>query len=113
MSDCLFCNMASGAVPVNKVLENDQAFAIHDINPRAPHHLLIIPKRHIDDAREIEFSHTEVLGSIFALAREVARVEGVIESGYRLAFNVGDAAGMTIPHLHMHLLGGRKLGPEG
>ena len=113
MSDCLFCNMAAGEVPVTKVLENDQAFAIHDINPRAPHHLLLIPRQHINDAREIEFSHAELLAGMFALARDVARVEGVFESGFRLAFNVGDAAGMTIPHLHMHLLGGRKLGPEG
>jgi histidine triad (HIT) family protein len=113
MNDCLFCNMASGALAVDKVLENDQAFSIRDINPRAPHHLLVIPRQHIADAREIEFSHAELLAGVFALARDVARVEGVIESGYRLAFNVGDAAGMTIPHLHMHLLGGRKLGPEG
>jgi histidine triad (HIT) family protein len=113
MSDCLFCNMASGQMAVDKVLENDQAFAIRDINPRAPHHLLIIPRTHIADAREIEFSHAEVLGSLFALARDAARVEGVYESGYRLAFNVGDHAGMTIHHLHMHLLGGRPLGPEG
>lgn len=113
MTDCLFCNMASGEMAIDKVLENDQAFAIRDINPRAPHHLLIITKIHIADARGIEFSHADVLGSVFALARDVARIEGVFESGYRLAFNVGDAAGMTIPHLHMHLLGGRKLGPEG
>jgi len=105
--------MASGEMAIDKVLENDQAFAIRDINPRAPHHLLIITKTHIADARGIEFSHADVLGSVFALARDVARIEGVFESGYRLAFNVGDAAGMTIPHLHMHLLGGRKLGPEG
>lgn len=113
MSDCLFCNMAAGEVPVDRVMENEQAFAIHDINPRAPHHLLIIPKQHIGDAREIETSHAELLAGMFALSRDVARVEGVFESGYRLALNVGEAAGMTISHLHLHLLGGRKLGPEG
>jgi histidine triad (HIT) family protein len=113
MDGCLFCDMANGKIPVSRVIESEQAFVIHDINPRAPHHLLIIPRQHIGDAREIEFSHAELLVGLFTLARDAARIEGVIESGYRLAFNVGDAAGMTIPHLHMHLLGGRRLGPEG
>lgn len=113
MTDCLFCNMSSGQIPVDRVIENEQVFVIHDINPRAPHHLLIIPRQHISDAREVEFSHAEVLAAMFTTARDAARIEGVIESGFRLAFNVGDDAGMTISHLHMHLLGGRKLGPEG
>lgn len=113
MSDCLFCSMAAGQVPVTIVAESDTAFVIHDINPRAPHHLLIIPRQHIADARDIEYSHAQLLAGLFTLARDAARIEGVFESGYRLVFNVGDAAGMTIPHLHMHMLGGRNLGPEG
>jgi len=113
MSDCLFCRMHRGEVPVTKVAENAHAFAIRDINPRAPIHCLIIPKTHIESAREIEWSHAETLAGMFILAKDVARVEGAWEPGYRLAFNVGDAAGMTIFHLHMHLLGGRRLGPEG
>ena len=111
--DCLFCKMASGAIPVPVLAENERAFAIRDINPRAPLHVLVIPREHIADARDIEVGHAETLAALFILASKVAREEGVLESGYRLAFNVGEAAGMTISHLHMHLLGKRQLGPEG
>jgi histidine triad (HIT) family protein len=113
VDDCLFCRMASGAIDVPKVAENDAAFAIRDINPRAPVHTLVIPRAHVADARELTAEHAATLGALFALSAEVGRIEGVAESGYRLAFNVGDAAGMTISHLHLHLVGGRKLGPEG
>ena len=113
MADCLFCNMASGAVPVERIAENDHAFAIRDINPRAPVHALVIPREHIADARAIEAGHAETLAGVFTLATEVGRAEGVHESGYRLSFNVGDDAGMTIHHLHLHLVGGRRLGHEG
>lgn len=105
--------MASGEIAVPRLAENDHAFAIRDINPRAPIHVLIIPKTHIPTAQSIAPEHAEVLAGMFALATEAARTEGVLDSGYRLAFNVGDAAGMTIWHLHLHLVGGRKLGPEG
>lgn len=111
--DCLFCKMASGDVPVPRVAENAEAFAIRDIHPRAPVHLLIIPKVHVADARELTSEHGALLGGLFALAAESGRLEGVEGTGYRLAFNVGEAAGMTISHLHLHLLGGRPLGPEG
>jgi histidine triad (HIT) family protein len=111
--DCLFCKMRDGEIPVTKVAEHGDAFAIRDINPRAPTHLLIIPNEHIPTAREINIENEDVLGDLFALAIDAARATGVYESGYRLAFNVGDDAGMTIHHLHLHLLGGRRLGPEG
>jgi histidine triad (HIT) family protein len=111
--DCLFCQMNQGVVPVEKVAENSHAFAIRDINPRAPIHDLIIPKAHIPTAKDLEWAHGDTLAGMFALARDVAQTEGVIESGYRLAFNIGDDAGMTIYHLHLHLVGGRRLGPEG
>ena len=112
-ADCLFCRMATGEVPVTPVCESEAAFAIRDINPRAPVHVLVIPRLHIADARELNGESGATLAAVFALAAETARLEGVHESGYRLAFNVGAAAGMTIPHLHLHLLGGRPLGPEG
>ena len=105
--------MAAGEIAVPRIAENDHAFAIRDINPRAPVHALIIPKQHVPTARDVEWTHGELMAGVFMLATEVARIEGVSQSGYRLAFNVGDAAGMTIPHLHLHLVGGRKLGPEG
>ncbi len=113
MVDCLFCRMSAGEIPVEKIAQNDHAFAIRDINPRAPVHALIIPRLHVPTAKDIGWTHGEMLAGLFSLATEVARVEGVYDAGYRLAFNVGDNAGMTIFHLHLHLLGGRKLGPEG
>ncbi|HEY5475712.1 MAG TPA: histidine triad nucleotide-binding protein [Tepidiformaceae bacterium] len=113
MSDCLFCKMAAGEIPVPQVAENEHAFAIRDISPRAPVHVLVIPKQHVAWAPDLGAAHGEMLAGMFGLATEVARVEGVTDSGYRLAFNVGENAGMTIFHLHMHLLGGRLLGPEG
>lgn len=112
-SDCLFCRMAMGEIPTPRIAENESAFAIRDISPRAPVHVLVIPKEHIVDAREIESGHEMILAAMMQLAREAARSEGVYESGYRLTFNVGRDAGMTVSHLHMHLLGGRTLGAEG
>ena len=113
MNDCLFCRMDRGEVPVEKIARNEHAFAVRDINPRAPIHDLIIPRMHVATARDFEWIHGEMLAGMFSLTKEVARLEGVFDGGYRLAFNVGDNAGMTISHLHLHLLGGRKLGPEG
>jgi len=111
--DCLFCKMASGAMAVDKLHDDELVFAIRDINPRAPVHLLIIPKQHVDDARVVDDAQGAALARMLAVGARLAKAEGVAESGYRLAFNVGDDAGMTIHHLHMHLVGGRPLGPEG
>ncbi len=112
-ADCLFCKMTQGEIPTERLIDDDQLFAIRDINPRAPVHVLLIPKQHLPSARAIEPSHGPLLGALFTRANEAARIEGVFEDGFRLAFNVGDAAGMTVHHLHLHLLGGRQLGPEG
>ena len=113
MTDCLFCKMAAGEISVEKVYEDDLVFAIRDIQPRAPVHMLVIPKRHIPHAQHIRPEHGETLARMFHAANEVARAEGIYERGYRTAFNVLDDAGMTIHHLHLHVVGGRKLGPEG
>jgi histidine triad (HIT) family protein len=113
MADCLFCNMAEGKFQVDKLYEDDLVFSIRDIHPRAPVHIMVIPKRHIASALELRDEDGALLGRLFAAATEVAREEGLDERGYRLAFNVGENAGMTIPHLHLHMLGGRRLGPEG
>lgn len=114
MSDgCLFCRMASGEMDVPKLHDDDAVFAIRDINPRAPVHLLIIPKQHIADAREVRDEHGAILGRMFAVAARLAEDEGLAKRGFRIAFNVGEDAGMTIPHLHMHVVGGRQLGAEG
>jgi histidine triad (HIT) family protein len=111
--DCLFCRMASGAIDVPKLLDNDDLFVIRDINPRAPVHLLVIPKRHIPTALDVAEADGPLLARLFAAAGEAGASAGLAESGCRIAFNVGRDAGMTVWHLHMHVLGGRPLGPEG
>jgi histidine triad (HIT) family protein len=110
---CLFCRMASGEMEVPKLHDDDLVFAIRDINPRAPVHVLIIPKQHVADARAVNDAHAGVLARMVDVSTRVAEAEGLSHRGYRLAFNVGEDAGMTIPHLHMHLVGGRHLGAEG
>ena len=113
MVDCLFCKMAQGTMQVDKLYEDDVVFSIRDIHPRAPVHVMVIPKQHIPTAMELTDEQGPLLGRLFAVAAQVARREGLDERGYRLAFNVGEDAGMTISHLHLHMLGGRPLGPEG
>jgi histidine triad (HIT) family protein len=111
--DCLFCDMASGAIDVPKLHDDDLVFAIRDINPRAPVHILVIPNRHIADAREVTDADGAVLARMVSVGRQLAEADGLLRRGYRLAFNVGEDAGMTIHHLHMHLIGGRHLAAEG
>lgn len=111
--NCLFCKMATGAIPIEKLHDDEHVFAIRDINPRAPIHVLIIPKEHIPDGRALTTVHGDILGRMFALSARLADADGLAQRGYRLAFNVGEDAGMTIPHLHLHLIGGRHLGAEG
>ncbi len=113
MVDCLFCDMAQCKMKVDKLYEDDLVFSIRDIHPRAPVHVMVIPKQHIPTAAELTDEHGPLLGRLFSAVAQVARREGLDERGYRLAFNVGEQAGMTIPHLHLHMLGGRPLGPEG
>lgn len=111
--DCLFCRMASGEMEVPKLHDDDLLFAIRDINPRAPIHMLVIPKQHIPDARHVGDEHAATLARMFAVSTQLAEREGVRDRGYRLAVNVGEDGGMTISHLHLHVLGGRHLGAEG
>ncbi|HSP55382.1 MAG TPA: HIT domain-containing protein [Dehalococcoidia bacterium] len=113
MADCLFCRMSEGEIPTDPLYSDDLVFVIRDIHPRAPVHLLIIPREHVPTAKDIKGEHGPLVTRMFTAATFVAKDERVSEAGYRLAFNVGEAAGMTIPHLHMHLLAGRTLGPEG
>jgi histidine triad (HIT) family protein len=104
--------MSQGLVPVDKVYEDDDVFAIKDINPRAPVHVMIIPRAHIPSAAQLSEDEGPLLNHIFATANRVAQSQNVDKSGYRLTFNVGNDGGQTIYHLHLHLLGGRELGPE-
>ena len=113
MEDCLFCKMGAGRLEVSKLHDDELVFSVRDINPRAPTHFMVIPKEHIPTVREVRGEHGPLLSRIFTTAARVAKDEGVSQSGYRLAFNIGDDAGMTVHHLHLHCLGGRRLGPEG
>jgi histidine triad (HIT) family protein len=113
MADCIFCMIVAGKIAADRLYEDDLVVAILDINPRAPVHFMVVPKEHIADARHIKGEHGPLITRMFTTATQVAKDEGVAESGYRLAFNVGPAAGMTVDHLHLHCLGGRQLGPEG
>jgi histidine triad (HIT) family protein len=110
MSDCLFCKIVAGEIPATTVLETDHSLAFRDLNPQAPTHVLVVPKEHVAHAGELTAAHGEGLGDLFQTAARVAAQEGVAAGGYRLVFNVGDDAGNTVPHLHLHLLGGRTLG---
>lgn len=104
MTDCIFCRIARGEIPTNKVAESEGAFAFRDTNPQAPTHVLVIPKTHVASLAE---APPEVLGALMHLAAEVARTEGVEGAGYRTVLNTGKAAGQTVHHLHAHVLGGR------
>ena len=112
VTDCLFCQMARRDFPVDKLYEDSLVFVIRDINPRAPIHAMVIPKEHIVSARELTLDHGPLLGQLFTTASRVADDFEIGERGYRLTFNVGEEGGQTIYHLHLHLLGGRRLGPE-
>lgn len=108
MSDCLFCRMIAGEVPTKKVYEDDRVFAFQDINPQAPTHILIVPKKHVRGLAEATAEDVELLGYCQLTAAKLAR-ERKIEDGYRTVLNVGRGAGQSVFHLHLHLIGGRAL----
>ena len=110
MSDCLFCRIVAGEVPSDKVHETEGTVAFRDISPAAPTHVLVVPRAHIVSAAAVEAEHGDLLAELLAAARAVARAEGVADSGYRLVFNVGEDALNSVPHLHLHVLGGRQMG---
>jgi histidine triad (HIT) family protein len=106
--NCLFCGIVAGKVPSTKVHEDDRVVAFRDIAPRAPTHILVIPRDHIASAAELTEADGPMLGGLFAVAAELARSEGIAEDGYRLVSNVGRWGGQSVDHLHFHLLGGRQ-----
>ena len=108
MPDCIFCRIIRGEAPAKKVYEDERAFVFEDINPQAPTHVLIIPKKHIVGLKEAQPEDAEIIGYLHLVAAQIARQRG-IEDGYRTVFNVGPRAGQSVFHLHLHLLGGRSL----
>ncbi|MFN0007634.1 MAG: histidine triad nucleotide-binding protein [Planctomycetota bacterium] len=110
MSDCIFCKIASGAIPASLVASNERLVAFRDIDPKAPVHILIVPREHIASLDAADERHLGLMGEILLLARRLARDEGIAERGYRTVINTGDEGGQSVHHLHLHLLGGRALG---
>jgi histidine triad (HIT) family protein len=106
-ADCLFCRIVAGGIPSTKVHEDDLVVAIRDIAPRAPTHVLLMPREHIASAADLTAAHGPLLGRLFEVAADLARAEGIVDRGYRLTTNVGAWGGQSVPHLHLHLMGGR------
>jgi histidine triad (HIT) family protein len=109
VAECLFCAIVAGEIPATTVLETDRILAFRDINPQAPKHVLVIPKKHYPDAAALAAADPGLLGEVITAAHRVATAEGVAETGYRLVFNTGAQAGQTVWHVHAHVLGGRDL----
>ena len=111
MSDCLFCRIVAGDVPAEVVHTTERTLAFRDINPAAPVHVLVVPRAHIENAGALTPEHAEDLSAMLGAAQQVAEQEGIAgpERGYRLVFNVGPDALNSIPHLHLHVIGGRAM----
>jgi histidine triad (HIT) family protein len=112
--DCIFCQIATGAIPATVVADDGELMAFPDIHPRAPVHLIIIPKAHVmRSVAEMTDDQTALLGRMIALAKKLAEEKGIADDGYRLVFNVRHHGGQEVDHVHLHLLGGQPLGPLG
>ncbi|MCJ7703570.1 MAG: histidine triad nucleotide-binding protein [Anaerolineales bacterium] len=109
MSDCIFCKIIAGEIPSTKVYQDQTVTAFRDINPVAPTHILIIPNKHIPSVNDLAPGDEAAAGYLFTVAQKIAAQEGLSDSGYRLVINTGPDGGQVVFHLHLHLLGGRKL----
>jgi histidine triad (HIT) family protein len=107
---CLFCRIVRGEIPSTEVLSSERSYAFRDLNPQAPTHVLVIPRTHVTSADDITAVDADDVADLFVTAQAVARAEGLMPDGYRLVFNVGEISGNSVPHLHLHVLGGRRLG---
>ncbi len=112
MEDCLFCKIIRGEVPSEKVYEDDEILAFKDINPAAPIHILVIPKKHIDSLAQMKKEDEPLMGKIHSVINKIAEEQGVLEKGYRLIVNCGKDSGQEVMHLHFHLLAGQKFGDK-
>jgi len=109
---CLFCRLVAGEIPSEVVYQDKDFFAFRDINPQAPKHVIIIPRVHVASVTELTEKEQELMGRLIMLAKKLAEQEGIATTGYRLTINCGHEGGQVIPHLHLHLLGGRKLSDQ-
>ncbi|MBW8824866.1 MAG: histidine triad nucleotide-binding protein [Acidobacteria bacterium] len=110
MTDCIFCRIVAGEVPADEVVSSELSFAFRDLSPQAPTHVLVIPRQHITHAGDVGPEHAAAVADLLVTATRVAEIDGLTERGYRLVFNVGEDAGNSVPHLHLHVLGGRQMG---
>lgn len=109
MSTCLFCSIAAGELPATTVHEDDEVVAFRDINPQAPTHILVIPREHVVSAADLTPAQDRLWGRLLHVAQGLAESEGIDHDGFRLVTNIGSNGGQTVPHLHLHLLGGRPM----
>ena len=109
MSDCIFCKIAAGDIPSDIVFQNDELVAFRDINPQAPHHVQIIPRRHIETSLDLNEDDAGLVSRMILTANRIARDLGLSEHGYRLVFNCKQDGGQEVYHIHLHLLGGRRM----
>lgn len=107
--DCVFCKIVAGKIPSELLYQDEEIIAFRDINPQAPIHLVIIPKKHIPSLAHLSEVEHALIGRMVNVANQLAKGEGISETGYRLAINCGQEGGQLVPHLHMHLLGGHQL----
>lgn len=112
MEDCLFCKIIKGEIPSTKVYEDDEILAFNDINPAAPIHILVIPKKHIESLAHMEKEDEAIVGKIYGVINKIAEEKGFKESGYRVIVNCGKDAGQEVMHLHFHILAGAKFGDK-
>lgn len=108
VADCLFCKIVSGAIPAALVHEGDDFVAFRDIDPKAPTHVLVIPRKHYTSLNDVD--DAQLMGRLMLAARDVARAEGITEAGYRVVLNTNEAGGQSVFHIHAHVLGGRSMG---
>jgi histidine triad (HIT) family protein len=109
MDDCIFCKIVAGEIPADLVYEDDAVIAFRDLNPQAPSHVLVIPRRHIATLNDLGPEDADIMGRLFLAAREIAAREGFAEAGYRTVVNCNEAGGQSVFHIHLHLLGGRMM----
>ena len=110
MADCLFCKIAAGEIPSQKVYEDELVYAFRDINPQAPQHILVIPRAHIVSAADIRAENAHLAGACFGAIAKIAQEQGLEDRGFRVITNCGEDGGQVVGHLHFHILGGKKLG---
>lgn len=112
MEDCVFCKIIKGEIPSDKVYEDEEILAFKDINPAAPIHILVIPKKHIPSLVELEQGDEEIIGKIYKVINKIAKEQGIDNKGFRVIVNCGKDGGQEVNHLHFHLLGGKQLGEK-